>query len=94
MTGTVSPKKNGCTEVGARVIVKSSHVTCMLECSRIYRLAYKTKLLIGVICKITGDKLPSGHLRINVHTRFDLGGDVLRFPRLISYSAHLILVLY
>ena len=88
MTGTASPKKKGCTEVDARVITKASHVTCMLEFSRRYGLACKTKLLIGVLCKITSGKLPSSHLRINVHARFDLGGDIFKFFKvdLQSYS--------
>ena len=94
MTGTASPKKKGCTEVDARVITKASHVTCMLEFSRRYGLACKTKLLIGVLCKITSGKLPSSHLRINVHARFDLGGDIFKFLRLTSNLTHLLLVLY
>ena len=88
MTGAASSKKNGCTEVGARVITKTSHITCMSECSRRYASTCKTKLLIGIVCKITGDKVPSGHLPINVYARFDLEGSVSKLSKvnLRSYS--------
>ena len=66
----------------------------MSDCSRRYGSASKTKLLIGVVFKLSGDKLPSGHLRINFHARFDLGGEKLRFPRLTSDPAHFFQVLY
>ena len=88
MAGMVPHKNNGCTEEDAKIIAKASHVTCMSDCSRRYGSASKTKLLIGVVFKISGDKLPSGHLR------FDLKGEKLRFPRLTSDPAHLLQVLY
>ena len=81
MMGMVPHKKNGCTEVGARIIAKVSHVTCMLECSRRYGSASKTQILIGAVFKISGDKLPSVYLCINVHVQFDLGGEHIKISK-------------
>ena len=94
MMGKASSKKSGCIEVGSRVIVKAFHVTCMSKFSRRYGSACKTKLLISVVCKRTGDKLPSDHLHMSVHVRFNLEGGVLRCPILISDPVYLFLVLY
>ena len=68
--------------------MKASHVTCMSDCSRRYGSASKTKLLIGVVFKISSDRLPSGHLRMHIHAKFDLGGDISKISKvnLRSYN--------
>ena len=80
--------------MGARIISKVSHVTCMSECNRRYDSTPLNKLLIGVVFKISGDTLPSGLLRINVHAHLILEVKILSFQKLTSHPAHLLLVLY
>ena len=64
------------------MITKACHVTSLSECRRKYGSNSKNKLLIGVVLKISGDKLASGHLRINLHSRFDLGGGDLKSSKI------------
>ena len=89
MAETIPLKKNAYTKVGARIIAKAYHVACMSECSRSYGSASKSKLLIVVVCKISSDKLPSGHLRINAHVRFDLGGKNYKISKINFQSCSL-----
>ena len=89
MAETVPSKKNGCTKFGARVITKASHLTCVSECNRRYGSASKTKLLIGVVFKISSDRLPSGHLRMHIHAKFDLGGDISKISKVNLRSCKL-----
>ena len=44
-------------------------------------MASKTKLLIGVVFKISSDRLPSGHLRMYIHAKFDLGWDISKISK-------------
>ena len=61
----------------------------MLKCSRRYGSGSKTKLLIGVVFKISDDKLSSGHLRINVHSRFDLESENIKISNVNLQSCSL-----
>ena len=71
------------------MIAKACHVTNLSECSRRYGSNSKSKLLIGVVFKISGDKLASSHLRINLHARFDLGGGILKSSKINMRSCRL-----
>ena len=82
MSERVPFKKNEMCVSGARVIAKAIHVTNLSECNRRYGSAANSKLLIGVVFKTSGDKLPSGHLRMNIHARFDLGGDISKISKI------------
>ena len=82
MAERVPFKKNECLQIGSRVIAKACHVTNISECNRRYGSASKSKLLIVVVFKTSGDKLPSGHLRMNIHARFDLGGDISKISKI------------
>ena len=77
MVETTPRKINECLQMGARVIAKACHVTTLSECSRRYGSNSNRKLLIGVVFKISGDKLASSHLCMSLHARFDLGGGIL-----------------
>ena len=89
MVETAPRKKNECLQVGARVIAKACHVTNLSECSRRYGSNSKNKLLIGVVFKTSGDVLTSGHLRMNVHARFELGGGILKSCKINLRSCRL-----
>ena len=82
MVETAPRKINECLQVGARVIAKTCHITALSECSRRYGSNSKSKLLIGVVFKISGDKLASGHLRMSLHARFNLGGGILKSSKI------------
>ena len=89
MVETAPRKINECLQVGARVIAKTCHITALSECSRRYGSNSKSKLLIGVVFKISGDKLASGHLRMILHARFDLGGGILKSSKINLRSCRL-----
>ena len=72
--------------MGVRIIAKASHITCMSEYSLRYGLSSKIKLLIGVVFKISGDKLLSDRLCINIHARFDLGGENIKISKVNPQS--------
>ena len=82
MAETVPFKKNEMCVLGARVIAKANLVTNISECNRRYGSAAKSKLLIGAVFKISSDRLPSGHLRMIIHARFDLGGDISKISKI------------
>ena len=71
------------------MIAKACHVTAFSECSRRYGSNSKNELLFRVVFKISGDKLTSGHLRINVHARFELGGEILKSSKINLRSCRL-----
>ena len=71
------------------MIAKACQVTTLSECSRRYGSNSKSKLLVGIVYKISGDKLASGHLRINVHARFELGGGILKSSKIFLRSCRL-----
>ena len=71
-----APRKNEYLQVGTRVVAKACHVTSLSEFSRRYGSNRREKLLIGVVFKISGGKLASGHLRMNLHAPFDLRGEI------------------
>ena len=71
------------------MIAKVCHVTALSECSRRYGSNSNSKLLIGVVLKISGDKLASDHLRMNIHTHFDLGGGILKSSKINLRSCRL-----
>ena len=77
MIETAPRKINEYLQVRARVISKVCHVIALSEYSRRYGSNSKRKLLIGVVFKISGDKLASSHLRMSLHAHFDLGGGML-----------------
>ena len=89
MVETTPRKINECLQMGARVIAKACHVTTLSECSRRYGSNSNRKLLIGVVFKISGDKLASGHLRMSLHARFDLEGGILKFSEINLRSCRL-----
>ena len=60
------------------MISKARQVTSLSECSRRYGSNSKSKLLIGIVFKTSGDKLATSHLRMNVHARFELGGGIFK----------------
>ena len=78
MVETAPRKQKEYLQTGARVITTVYHVTKLSECSRRYGSVSKTKLVMRIVFKISGDKLPSDHLRMNVRARFDIGGGVLK----------------
>ena len=80
--------------MGARVITKVFHVTYLSECSWRNGSASKNIILVSVVFKTIGDKLPLSHLRINFHAHFNLEGCISSFQRLTSDPAHLFLFLY
>ena len=71
------------------MIAKACYVTALSECSRRYGSNSKSKLLIGIVFKISGDKLASGHLRMNVYARFELGGGILKSSKINLRSCRL-----
>ena len=89
MVETVHRKENEYLYVGARVTTKACHVANFSEYSRRYGSASKTKFLIGVVFKMSADKLPSGYLRMSVHARFDIGGGVLKVSKVNLRSCSL-----
>ena len=89
MAETVPSKKNGCNKFGAREIENAPHITCVSVCNHRYGSASKTKILIGVVFNISSDRLPSGHLRMNVHAKFDLGRDILNISKVNLRSCKL-----
>ena len=78
MVETAPRKRKEYLQNGARVITTVYHVTKLSECSRRYGSVSKTKLVMRIVFKISGDKLPSDHLRMNVRARFDIGRGVLK----------------
>ena len=89
MDKTATSYKNANLNVGSRVIVKACLVTALSECRRRYGSNSKTKSLIGTVFKISGDKLPTGHLRMNVHARFDFGGGIFKSSKINMRSCRL-----
>ena len=89
MAETVPYKKNEMLVLGARVIVKANLVTNISECNRRYGSAAKSKLLIGVVFKVSSERLPSGHLRMSIHARFELGGDISKISKVNLRSCKL-----
>ena len=64
------------------MIANACHVTSLSECSRRYDSNSKSEILIGVVLKISGDKLASGHLRMSLHACFDLVGGILKSSKI------------
>ena len=89
MVETAPRKINECRQVGARMIAKAYYVASLSEYSRRCGLNSKSNLLIGVVFKISGDKLASGHLRMILHARFDLGGGILKSSKINLRSCRL-----
>ena len=75
-------EKNEGIQVGARLVAKICHIKTLSECSRRYGSNSKSKLLIGAVFKTSGDKLASGDLRMHIHARFDLGGEILKSSKI------------
>ena len=63
------------------MIAKVCHVANLSECSRRQCLVSKIKLLIGVVFKISADKLPPDYLHMNIHARFGIGGSILKISK-------------
>ena len=59
------------------MIAKACQVTALSECSKRYGFNSKSKLLIGIVFKTSGDKLTSGYLRMNVYAHYEFGGGIL-----------------
>ena len=53
------------------------------------------KLFIGIVFKISSDRIPSGDLRMKIHTSFDLGGGGSKISKvnLRSFVNHYVLLL-
>ena len=71
------------------MIVEACHVIDLSEYSRRYGSASKINHLIGIVFKISADKLPLGYLRMNVRARFDIGGGVLKLFKVNLQSCSL-----